>query len=88
MCKRGRQEIVELRSPLSTNGGENALRWALGSHGILLRCEWDAARCLPLARRCAVLDGWAPPPADTYLLSPTKASLSAKTRALVDFLHN
>jgi hypothetical protein len=54
----------------------------------LLRSESHAAPCLRLDRLCAVLDGWAPPPADIDLLSPTKASQSAKTRGLVDVLHS
>jgi len=34
-----------------------------------------------------VLADWKLPPADLYLVFPTKANLSAKTRVLVDFLH-
>ncbi|WP_137895935.1 LysR family transcriptional regulator [Ramlibacter sp. 2FC] len=83
-----RQETVKVRGPLSTNDGECALSWALDGHGILMRSQWDAARYLRSGRLRAVLAGWKLPPADIYLVFPTKANLSAKTRALVEFLHD
>jgi LysR family transcriptional activator of dmlA len=82
-----RQETVKVRGPLSTNDGECALSWALDGHGILMRSQWDAAPYLRSGRLRTVLADWKPPPADIYLVFPTKANLSAKTRALVDFMH-
>ena len=83
-----RQETVKVRGPLSTNDGECALSWALDGHGILMRSQWDAAPYLRSGRLRTVLADWKPPPADIYLVFPTKANLSAKTRALVDFMHD
>jgi LysR family transcriptional activator of dmlA len=83
-----RQETVKVRGPLSTNDGESALAWALDGHGILMRSQWDAAPYLRSGRLRPVLADWKPPAADIYLVFPTKANLSAKTRALVDFLHD
>lgn len=83
-----RQETVKVRGPLSTNDGESALLWALEGQGILLRSQWDAAPYLRSGRLRPVLEGWALPPADIYLVYPTKANMSAKTRALVDFMHD
>lgn len=83
-----RQETVKVRGPLSTNDGESALLWALEGQGILLRSQWDAAPYLRSGRLRTVLEGWALPPADIYLVYPTKANMSAKTRALVDFMHD
>jgi DNA-binding transcriptional LysR family regulator len=34
-----------------------------------------------------VLPDWTLPPADIHLVFPTKARLSAKTRAFADFMH-
>lgn len=84
----GRQETVKVRGALSSNDGECALAWALDGHGILMRSQWDAAPYLRSGRLRRVLDGWAPPPADIFMVFPTKAHMSAKTRALVEFLHD
>jgi LysR family transcriptional activator of dmlA len=81
-----RQETVKVRGPLSTNDGEAALSWALDGHGIVLRSEWDAAPYLRSGRLQLLLEDWAPPPADIYILFPTKSHLQAKTRAMVDFM--
>jgi DNA-binding transcriptional LysR family regulator len=83
-----RQETVKVRGPLSTNDGESALLWALEGQGVLLRSQWEAAPYLRSGRLRTVLDGWTLPPADIYLVYPTKANMSAKTRALVDFMHD
>lgn len=81
-----KQETVKVRGPLSTNDGEAALAWALDGHGIVLRSEWDAAPFLRTGRLQLVLKDWAVPPADIYILFPTKSHLQAKTRAMVDFM--
>ncbi|HUD33113.1 MAG TPA: LysR substrate-binding domain-containing protein, partial [Variovorax sp.] len=83
----GRQETVKVRGALSSNDGECALAWALDGHGILLRSQWDTAPHLRAGRLRPVMPQWRPPPADIYVVYPTKAHMSAKTRVLVDFLH-
>ena len=81
-----RRETVKVRGPLSTNDGESALSWGLDGHGILMRSQWDAAPWLRSQRLRLVLADWELPSADIYLVFPTRSHLSAKTRALVDFL--
>jgi len=81
-----RQETVKVRGQLSTNDGEAALSWALDGHGIVLRSEWDAAPYLRAGRLQLLLEDWTAPPADIYILFPTKSHLQAKTRAMVDFM--
>ena len=81
-----RQETVKVRGPLSSNDGETALEWALDGHGILMRSEWEIAAPLREGRLQPVLADWSLPPADVYVVFPTRSHLSAKTRALVDFL--
>jgi len=83
-----RREVVKVRGPLSSNDGECALTWALDGHGILMRSEWDVAPYLRSGRLRTVLPEWKPPQADICVVFPTKAHLPAKTRALVDFLHD
>ncbi|NMM80436.1 hypothetical protein B2J86_05750 [Acidovorax sp. SRB_14] len=69
-----------------TNDGSAATHWALQGHGVLMRSEWDVASHLASGRLRRVLCGWALPAADVTLVYPTKSDLSAKTRALADFL--
>jgi DNA-binding transcriptional LysR family regulator len=83
----GKQETVKVRGALSSNDGECALAWALDGHGILMRSQWDAAPYLRSGRLRQVLRSWEPPPADIFMVFQTKANMSAKTRALVDFLN-
>ena len=81
-----RHESVKVRGPLSSNDGDCALSWALDGHGVLMRSQWDAAPYLRSGRLRPVLVDWELPGADIYLVFPTKANLSAKTRAFVDFM--
>ena len=81
-----RQETVKVRGGLSSNDGETATAWALDGHGILVRSRWEVAAALDDGRLRTVLPDWQLPPADIYLVFPTRSQLAAKTRALVDFL--
>lgn len=75
-----------MRGPLASNDGECVLGWALDGHGILMRSLWEAAPMLRAGRLRPVLPDWSLPPADIYAVFATRSHLSAKTRALVDFL--
>lgn len=81
-----RQETLKVRGMLSTNDGAAATTWALEGHGVLMRSEWDVAPHLAAGRLQRVLAAWALPAADVTLVYPTKSDLSAKTRALAEFL--
>lgn len=81
-----RTETVKVRGPLASNDGECVMGWALDGHGILMRSMWEAASMLRTGRLRPVLSEWSLPPADIYAVFPTRSHLSAKTRALVDFL--
>ncbi|MDR3399743.1 MAG: LysR family transcriptional regulator [Pandoraea sp.] len=82
----GRQETVKVRGMLSTNDGAAATTWALAGHGILIRSSWDVGAYLQSGALQMVLPDWSLPAADIKLVYPTKSHLSAKTRALADFL--
>jgi DNA-binding transcriptional LysR family regulator len=77
---------VKVASPLSTNDGGAALAWALDGQGILLRSLWNVEDALHSGLLRPVLPTWKLPPADIYLVHPTRSELSAKTRALSEFL--
>lgn len=81
-----RTETVKVRGPLASNDGECVFGWALDGHGILMRSLWEAAPMLRSNRLKPVLPEWSLPSADIYAVFPTRSHLSAKTRALVDFL--
>ena len=81
-----KQETVKVRGALNANDGECATSWALDGQGIVVRSEWDVAPYLRSGRLRAVLEEWQLPQADIYIVFPTKNHLSAKTRALVDFM--
>jgi len=81
-----RHESVKVRGALSTNDGEAALTWAINGLGILMRSQWDAVAALKSGQLVPVLQGWKAPPADIYVVFPTRDHLSAKSRALIDFL--
>lgn len=82
----GKSETVKVRGPLASNDGECVLGWALDGHGILMRSLWEAAPMLRSGTLRPVLAEWSLPPADIYAVFPSRSHLSAKTRALVDFL--
>lgn len=81
-----RTETVKVRGPLASNHGECLLGWALDGHGILMRSLWEAAPMLRAGKLKPMLADWNLPPADIHAVFPTRSHLSAKTRALVDFL--
>lgn len=82
----GKAETVKVRGPLSSNDGECVFGWALDAQGILMRSQWEAAPMLRSGRLRRVLADWNLPPADVYAVFPSRSHLSAKTRALVDYL--
>ena len=51
-----------------------------------MRSLWEAAPALRSGKLKPVLADWSLPSADIYAVFPTRSHLSAKTRALVDFL--
>lgn len=81
-----RKEPIKVRTSLSTNDGEVALKWALDGHGILMRAEWDLAKYLRSGRLELVLEDYSTPPADIYAVYLEKANLSAKVSVFVEYL--
>ncbi len=81
-----RQETIKVRGPMSSNDGDCTMMWALNSKGVLMRSEWDVADYIRSGELRILLADWELPPADIYLVFQTKENLSAKTRALIDFM--
>ncbi len=81
----GREQVVKVQGPLSSNDGDVALRWALDGRGILLRSMWQAAPLLASGALVPVLPGWEQP-ANIWAVYPVRLERSAKLRAAVEFL--
>ena len=79
-------EAIKTRGNLTTNDGEIAVNWALDSHGILMRAEWDIERYLRNGRHVQVLPQYYTPDADIYAVYPQRHQLAARVRAFVDFV--
>lgn len=81
-----RTESVKVRGNLVTNDGEIAVHWALESHGILMRAEWDIVHHLRSGRLVQLLPQFDTPDADIFAVYPQRHQHSIRVRAFVDFL--
>lgn len=79
-------EATKIRGNLTTNDGMVAVSWALDGYGILMRAEWDIARCLRSGRLVQVLPQYHTPDADIYAIYPQQHQMSTRVRAFVDFI--
>ncbi len=81
----GREQVVKVSGPLSSNNGEVALRWALDGRGIVLRSMWQVAPLLAEGQLVQVLPGCLQP-ANVWAVYPMRLERSAKLRLAVEFL--
>ena len=81
----GREQVVKVSGPLSSNHGEVALRWALDGRGIVLRSIWQVAPMLAQGQLAEVLPGCVQA-ANVWAVYPTRLERSAKLRVAVEFL--
>jgi LysR family transcriptional activator of dmlA len=81
----GREQVVKVSGPLSSNHGEIALRWALDGRGIVLRSVWEVTPLLACGQLVQLLPGCVQP-ASIWAVYPTRLERSAKLRVAVEFL--
>ena len=81
-----RPSSVRVSGPLHTNNGEAALHVALAGLAVVRLPHFICASDLAAGRLETVLDDAMPAPNAIYALYPHSRHLSAKVRALVDFL--
>jgi len=81
----GRERVVKVSGPLSSNNGEVVLRWALDGRGIVLRSMWQVASLLAEGKLVQVLPGCLQP-ANVWAVYPVRLERSAKLRVAVEFL--
>jgi len=82
----GRDFSVKIGGPVHANSGH--LLEALAREGLGIACEPDfiVGPDIRAGRLKPVLRGFEPPPANIYLVYPSRRHLSAKVRAFADFL--
>ncbi|MBV7483360.1 LysR family transcriptional regulator [Bordetella sp. BOR01] len=78
-------ENVKIHGSLRCNDSEVALAWALEGQGILMRSAWDTGRYARTDELRIVLEDYALPNRDLYVVFPDGAAMSAKMRAFIDF---
>lgn len=81
----GREEVIKVTGPLSSNNGEIVVQWAVDGRGIVLRSLWDIAPLLASGALVQVLPDYVQE-ANVWAVYPSKLSGSAKLRVCVDWL--
>lgn len=83
--EKGREEVIKVTGPLSSNNGEIVVQWAVAGRGIVLRSLWDVAPLLASGALVQVLPDVVQE-ANVWAVYPTRLSGSAKLRVCVDWL--
>lgn len=86
LLRHGQPAEVQPRARRSADNGLLARLWALDGHGIVLKSRLDVAADLHAGRLVHVLPGVESPPYPLNLAFARGAHLSARMRALADFL--
>lgn len=82
---KGREEVIKVTGPLSSNNGEIVVQWAVDGRGIVLRSLWDVAPLLASGALVQVLPDVVQE-ANVWAVYPTRLGGSAKLRVCVDWL--
>lgn len=82
----GRQHDVRVRPVLQTNNGDTATQAALAGMGIVWQPTFLIGPHLRAGRLVPVLPGFSVPDIDILAVYPSRRHLSAKVRAMIDFL--
>lgn len=83
--ERGREEVIKVTGPLSSNNGEIVVQWAVDGRGIMLRSLWDVAPLLACGALVQLLPDVAQE-ANVWAVYPSRLGGSAKLRVCVDWL--
>jgi len=77
---------VKVRGGMHTNNGDTARAAALGGMGIIWQPSFLIGADLREGRLVPVLPGYRLPDIDVLAVYPSRRHLSAKVRAMIDFL--
>jgi LysR family transcriptional activator of dmlA len=81
----GRDEVIKVTGPMSSNNGEVVVQWAIDGRGVALRSLWDVAPLLASGALVQVLPECSQE-ANVWAVYPSRLSGSAKLRVCVDWL--
>jgi DNA-binding transcriptional LysR family regulator len=84
--REGRERDVRVSGPVHANQGRFLEALAVEGAGIILEPDFIVGPDLLAGRLVPLLRGFEPPPADIYVVYPSRRHLSAKVRAFADFL--
>ena len=82
----GRPQSVRVRPVMQTNNGDTAAAAARAGLGIIWQPTFLIGPDLRAGRLVPLLPGWQVPDIDILAVYPTRRHLSAKVRAMIDFL--
>ncbi len=82
----GKPHAVRVRSVMQTNNGDTAAAAAIGGMGIVWQPTFIIGPALRAGQLVPVLPGYGVPDIDILAVYPTRRHLSAKVRAMIDFL--
>ena len=82
----GRPQTVRVRAAMQTNNGDTAVAAARSGLGIVWQSTFLVGPDLRVGRLVPLLPGWRVPDIDILAVYPSCRHLSAKVRAMIDFL--
>jgi len=82
----GRPQTVRVRAAMQTNNGDTAVAAARADLGIVWQPTFLVGPDLRAGRLVPLLPGWRVPDIDILAVYPSRRHLSAKVRAMIDFL--
>ena len=82
----GRPQSVRVRAAMQTNNGDTAAAAARAGLGIIWQPTFLVGPDLRAGRLVPLLPGWRVPDIDILAVYPSRRHLSAKVRAMIDFL--
>ena len=82
----GRAQTVRVRAAMQTNNGDTAAAAARAGLGIVWQPTFLVGPDLRAGRLVPLLPGWRVPDIDILAVYPSRRHLSAKVRAMIDFL--
>lgn len=82
----GRPQAVRVRAAMQTNNGDTAAAAARAGLGIVWQPTFLVGPDLRAGRLVPLLPGWRVPDIDILAVYPSRRHLSAKVRAMIDFL--
>lgn len=82
----GRQRVVRVSAKLAANSSEVIREWALAGQGIALMSEWEVQQELDDGRLVCLLEDFALPGIEFYIVYTGRCNQPARTRKFVEYM--